>query len=266
VADQQGGRALTRISRADLDLRFRSQPERVLLWGSHYLRRTGRGAVVVGCWSWGIGMAMALVMPRWAWPPMAAGLLAIVLGSAVRLTGAIVAAPLGWLRSWRLRRSDWPGAVTLRGRVRPRRTIRSPQGREVVAYRARFTRKGQGPEVEKAEPFLLDDGGPEPALIAVEHLYLAGAPYRLEFFSSQLPAEGLHLLPSMINVPTQYEEIGVEPGDTVEATGWIEDEVDPSLDTAFRQVPVRRVLRGRADIPLVVRRVDATDDDSDDAP
>ena len=245
---------MARVSRADLDFRFRSLGERGLVWIARTLHAVGRVAVRTGCWCCLAGIAAGFVVPRFVWPLMGLGTLQLLAGGAVRLAGMLVGAPLGRLRRWRLRRARRQGAITLRGRVLARRTLLSPEGQQVVAYRARFTREGRGPEIERAEPFLLDDGGPEPTLIAVENLYLADEPFPQDMVAGRVPIEGLHLLPSS-GALTRYEEMWIEAGDVVAATGWLDEEVDPTLNAGFRHVGLRRVLRGRPDIPLVVRLV-----------
>jgi len=217
---------------------------------SHALRRGGAIALRVGWISGAVGMVL-IIVPDVGLPLLLTGIVSTFLGAAVRLAGSLLRAPLAWRRSRRLRRGS-ARAVTLRGRVRAMRTVRSPRGDEVVAYRVRFTRGGRGPEIEKAEPFLLDDGKPEPALVSAESLFLAGPLVASEMGSGMLPVEGLDLLPS-VSLPTRYEEVMLAPGALVEATGWIEEQIDPTLSTMFRRAPVRRVLRGRADIPLLVR-------------
>jgi hypothetical protein len=232
-----------------MDLRFRSAPERALMQLSHGLRRGGAIALRVGWISGAAGIALFL-FPYFGLPLVVTGIVSTFVGAAAALAGSLLRAPLAWLRSRRLRRGS-AGVVTLRGRVRALRTVRAPRGHDVVAYRVRFTRGGRGPEIERAEPFLLDDGQPEPALIDVESLFLAGPLVPLEMAARSLPVEGLDLLPS-VSAPIRYEELTLAPGDWVEATGWIEEEVDPTLSTMFRRAPVRRVLRGRDGAPLLV--------------
>jgi hypothetical protein len=247
------GQALTRISRAELDLRFRPASERALLRVSEALRRFGRGAFKVGGLLGAAGFPL-LFIPQIGAPVLALGFACLAFGGAVRLVGSLPWAPLALLR---LRRIQAPqaGAVTLRGRARTIRAVQTPSGDEVIAFRARFTRGGQGPEIEKAEPFFLEDRHREPALIAVEHLYLDRPLQDLAFVSGSLPIEGLDLLPSG-NVPTRYQLAALTGGEIVEVTGWVEEEIDPTVSTLFRGAALRRVLRGRAEAPLIVRILD----------
>jgi len=219
---------------------------------AHGLRRGGAIALRVGWISGVAGIVVMIILPLVGYPLILTGILSTLFGAAAALAGSLLRAPLGWLRSWRLRRGG-ASAVTLRGRVRALRTLRAPRGYEVVAYRVRFTRGGRGPEIERAEPFFLDDGKPEPALISAENLFLAGALVPLEMSAGMLPVEALDLLPSSPGARTRYEELTLAPGALIEATGWIEEQIDPTLSTMFRRAPVRRVLRGRAGVPLVIR-------------
>jgi hypothetical protein len=98
---------------------------------------------------------------------------------------------------------------------------------------------GKGPEIERAEPFWLDDGGAEPVLVEVEHLYLADAlaPTILTPSGLGLSVEATEILPSdaraeffslgLHSALTGWKEILLRPGDDVELTGWLSSEVDP---------------------------------------
>ena len=269
MAPPNHGSALLRISSATRDLRFRPRAERIAITVLEKCRRTLRLGVRVGglCWVSVLGIAMllklqpltphmtVLVLEDVAIWLVVAGIAAPVLGGVAQLGGAVLRAPLALAQHRRLQgaRDGDKGSVSLRGRVVALRTLRSPSDQDVVAFRARFTRAGRGPEIERAEPFWLDDGQPDPVLVEVEHLHLADPFPAFATGALHPPVEVLDDLPS-IDAPTTAHEIVLRPGDEVEVTGWLSSEVDPSASAHFRSVPLRRILRGLPTSPLAVRQ------------
>ena len=256
VGDVEHGQALLRISSTTRDLRFRPRAERVTVAVADRLRRAWRTGLKTTAVSWFSALALDCMN---AAPDvvlqilMVVGLGALVVGGALQGAGALLRGPLA-LAQWRRLQGPRGGdSVSILGRVAALRTLRSPSGEDVVAFRARWTRAGRGPEVERAEPFWLDDGQADPLLVQVEHLYLSDSLSGLMPGGPSLPVEALDFLPS-IDVATDRRELLLRPGDRVLVTGWLSSEIDPSISTHFRGVPLRRVLRGTPEIPLTVRQ------------
>lgn len=256
MAPVDHGQALMRISSTTRDLRFRPRGEQVAVTALDQLRKAWKTGVTVAGLSWLGGVALAYVGARDSVVEllMVAGVGALALGGLLQVTGSLLRGPLAVLQWRRLQGPRGGDSVSIRGRVVALRTVRAPLGENVIAFRARFTRRGRGPEVERAEPFWLDDGGADPLLVQVEHLYLADSLSVPIPGGAGLPMEAIDFLPS-IDVPTDHQELVLRPGDHVTVSGWLTSEVDPTMSTHFRGVPLRRVLRGTPDSPLTVRQL-----------
>jgi hypothetical protein len=246
---------MVRISSTTRDLRFRPPVEQVAVTALDWVRHAGKVGATVG----GVGWLTAIVLGSIGFDAAGVvvlflgGLAAGVMGGAAQLLGAVLRGPLALVQWRRLQGPHGGGSVSIGGRAVALRSVRAPSGEDVIAFRARYTRGGRGPEIERAEPFWLDDGAPDPVLVDVTHLHLADALPPALPGAYTLPVETIDLLPPSSR-ETERRELLLRAGDQVVVTGWLSEEVDPSMSTHFRGVPVRRVLSGTSSVPLIVRR------------
>jgi hypothetical protein len=262
--------SLSRVTRADLDLTFRSRGETALVLVAYHARAvagvTFRGGVLL----LGVGTVVAILVPL---TPALMGLVALIMLGLASLVLAGVAKAVSFLadlparatRAVRLQRWSTPSAASggpldgrrtvMRGRVVALRTLQALDGRPAVFARVRATRSGRRAELLRAEDFLIDDGTGAPTRVQVQHALYLDRPARL--FGSWIspPLEVFPLLPPGV-IPVDLEEAALHPGDEVEIVGRSEMVVDPSIsDRLARATPLVRVLSGTSDEPLLVRSV-----------
>jgi hypothetical protein len=162
-------------------------------------------------------------------------------------------------------------AVAVRGVVVARRTASAAlDGRQSVWSLARF-RKGAffAPDFfhEVAHDFLLDDGTDEPILIEVEGGMLLDrfpAEERLQFHSTTL-LEIQHPVLTRMRLDSREvlgAELTIAPGDVVEVVGRLTRRLDPTASSETgRDQPQRRALRSGTRVPVMVKKVTASDPD-----
>jgi hypothetical protein len=255
---------MSRITNLTCDVRFRPTGERIAVEFVDQARTLARGCLATAGISGltavifiaiGDSVGVMLALPLFALGGVA-GMLALasgVFGAGLGAAANAARAALAVVQRRRLQGPRGRDSASVCGRAVALRTVRSPSGQTVIAFRTRFTRRGRGPEIEGAEAFWLDDGAPDPLLVDVEHLHLAGALRPALPGGTALPADAIDLLPSRRG-ETDRRELLLQAGDYVQVTGWLSEEVDPTMSTHARGVPVRRVLRGTPHLPLTVRR------------
>lgn len=262
--------SLSRVTRTDLDLAFRSRGEAALVLVAYHARAVAWVAFRGGVLLVGVGTVVAILVPL---TPALMGLAALIMLGLASLGLAGVAKAVSFLadlparatRAVRLQRWSTPSAAAagspdgrrtvVRGRVTALRTLPALDGRPAVFVRVRATRSGRRAELLRAEDFLIDDGTGAPIRVQVQHALYLDRPVRL--FGSWIspPLEVFPLLPPGM-VPVDLEEAALHPGDEVEIVGRSEMVVDPSMsDRLARATPLVCVLSGTSDEPLLVRSV-----------
>ena len=182
---------------------------------------------------------------------------------------------IGWWRSRRLVRiAELRGipdrrSVAVRGIVLARRTAASAlEGRAAVWSLTRF-RKGawfsRSFFHEAAFDFLLDDGTDEPIWVEVSGGMLLD-PFppeeRVQFHSTTL-LELDHPFLTRLRLDSRQvwaSEIDILPGDAIEVVGRLSRRLDPTARAeSGRNPPQRRVLRSGTRVPVMIRKLTASD-------
>jgi hypothetical protein len=160
-------------------------------------------------------------------------------------------------------------AVAVRGVVVARRTAStSLDSRQAVWSLARFRRGAFfAPDFfhEIAHDFLLDDGTDEPILVEVEGgMLLDQFPpeERVQFHSTTL-LEIQHPFLTRLRLDSREvlgAELTIAPGDVVEVVGRLTRRLDPTAPSETgRDQPQRRALRSGTRVPVMVKKVPASD-------
>lgn len=259
-----GPPALSRVTRIDLDLAFRSPGEAALLRAARSAGVIARVSFKIGAVLMGASLGVVLMLPIVPVLLALVGLAALGIAAAAEVVSLLAALPAQTTRAWRLRR--WSSAPTssrpvdgdrvlVRGRVVSLQTVSTLDGRRAVFQRVRATRRGHGAELQRGTDFLLDDGSGTPTRVGVSHALFLDRPARVFGWWLTPPTEVLPLVPGGLN-PIDLEEAALHEGDEVEVTGRAETIVDPTFGERLeRATPLVRVLHGTPDEPLLVRSV-----------
>jgi hypothetical protein len=255
--------ALVRLVRAEIDPAFHPAFERVLrkvAYGSKRVAlvaaRAGGGfllgAILVGMLSLSVSAAeIVAVVMAWASPVFLA---VAALAALVSILATLSRGVLGALRRRPETPRRNPGLVTVVGRVRALRTLAAADGEPVVFSFLSATRNGRGAHLYKAQDFLLEREGEGVIHIEVAHAELMAKPQNVYGARPGFSRAVLDLVPSS-NDPMDIAEATLRDGDRVEATGLLEERVDPRGERSLgRETPMLRVLHGTWKVPLRLRR------------
>jgi len=254
---------LVRLLRAEMDPAFHPASERIvrkLAYGSRRVAlmaaRAGGGlllgAILVGMLSLSVSAAeIVAVVMAWASPVvLAVAALAAVVSLLATLSRGVLAA---LHRLPKTPRRD-PGLVTVVGRVRALRTLAAVDGEPVVFSFLSATRKGRGAHLYKGHDFVLEREGEGVIHVEVAHAQLMAERQNVYGARPGLSREVLDLVPTS-NDPMDIAEATLRAGDRVEASGLLEERVDPRGERSLgRETPMVRVLHGTWKVPLRLRR------------